>query len=167
MFFLHELNRTITLHPSYFDAQAESTIKAKLLQDVEGTNTGEYYVVCVVDMTDVSEARVLPGTAFAEYTVHYRAVVWRPFRGEVTDGSVSAVVPNGFFVEVGPLNVFVSKAMIPPEIRYDANATPPQWTDGGEQVVERGTQVRLRIKGIRGEVGQMYAIGTIREDYLG
>lgn len=57
--------------------------------------------------------------------------------------------------------------MIPPEIKYDGNATPPQFTDNGEQVIERGTQVRVKIKGIRGEVGQMYAIGTIREDFLG
>lgn len=57
--------------------------------------------------------------------------------------------------------------MIPPEIKYDGNATPPQFTDNGEQVIERSTQVRVKIKGIRGEVGQMYAIGTIREDFLG
>ena len=39
--------------------------------------------------------------------------------------------------------------MIPPEIKYDGNATPPQFTDNGDQVIERGTQVRIRLKGIR------------------
>lgn len=43
----------------------------------------------------------------------------------------------------------------------------PSFTDGVDQTVERGSQVRLRIKGIRGEMGQMFAIGSIREDYLG
>lgn len=57
--------------------------------------------------------------------------------------------------------------MIPSDIKFDGNATPPQFTDNGDQVIERGTHVRVKIKGIRGEVDQMYAIATIKEDYLG
>lgn len=57
--------------------------------------------------------------------------------------------------------------MIPPEIKYDGNATPPQFTDNGEQVIERKTQVRVKIKGMRAEVNQMFAVATIREDFLG
>jgi len=53
--------------------------------------------------------------------------------------------------------------MIPSEIKFDGNATPPQFTDNGDQVIEKGTQIRVKIKGIRGEVGQMYAIATIKE----
>ena len=37
--------------------------------------------------------------------------MWQPFRGEVVDGEVSQVVNNGFFVDVGGLSVFVSKAV--------------------------------------------------------
>ena len=57
--------------------------------------------------------------------------------------------------------------MIPSDIKFDGNATPPQFTDNADQVIERGTHIRVKIKGIRGEVGQMYAIATIKEDYLG
>ena len=57
--------------------------------------------------------------------------------------------------------------MIPSDIKFDGNATPPQFTDNQDQVIERGTHIRVKIKGIRGEVGQMYAIATIKEDYLG
>jgi len=53
--------------------------------------------------------------------------------------------------------------MIPSDIKYDPNATPPQFTDNGDQVIEKGTQVRLKLKGIRAEVGSMYAIATIKE----
>lgn len=34
-------------------------------------------------------------------------------------------------------------------------------------VIEKGTQVRVKIIGIRSEVGEMWAIGSIKEDYLG
>jgi DNA-directed RNA polymerase II subunit RPB7 len=57
--------------------------------------------------------------------------------------------------------------MIPPALKYSAEGSTPAFTDHAEQIVERGAQVRLRIKGIRGEIGSMYAIGTIYEDYLG
>lgn len=53
--------------------------------------------------------------------------------------------------------------MIPNEIQFDANATPPQWTDNGDQVIEKGTNVRVKIKGLRSEVDRMYAICTMKE----
>ena len=56
--------------------------------------------------------------------------------------------------------------MIPAAMKYNAEGSAPNFSDA-DQMVERGSQVRLRIKGIRGELGQMFAIGSIREDYLG
>jgi hypothetical protein len=53
--------------------------------------------------------------------------------------------------------------MIPADIKFDANATPPQWTDDGEQVIEKGTNIRIKIKGLRSEVDKMYAVGTMKE----
>lgn len=96
---------------------------------------------------------------------------------------MTGVADNGFFCEIGPLKIFVSKSvstvlpslkldsdckqMIPPEIKYDGHATPPQWTDNADQTIEKGTQIRLKIKGMRTDMGSLYAIGTIKEDYLG
>jgi DNA-directed RNA polymerase II subunit RPB7 len=92
---------------------------------------------------------------------------------------VSSVIESGFFVEIGPLNAFVSRAvcwlhvrgqrvlnsveMIPPYIKFDSKASPPQWTDNGDQVIEKGTHVRVKIKGTRNEMGQLFAIATINE----
>ena len=57
--------------------------------------------------------------------------------------------------------------MIPLQLKYTVEGSTPSFTDNVDQTIERGSQVRLRIKGIRGEMNQMYAIGSIREDYLG
>lgn len=89
MFFLHELERVITLPPSRFGPHVEECLRNKLLEDVEGTCTGQYYIVCVMDTYDISEGRVLPSSGVAEYTIHYRAVVWRPFKGETVGFSFS------------------------------------------------------------------------------
>lgn len=137
MFFLHELERVITLPPSRFGPHVEECLRNKLLEDVEGTCTGQYYIVCVMDTYDISEGRVLPSSGVAEYTIHYRAVVWRPFKGETVrfslpgsdlwrnddelfteilpslstlqvDAIATSVNAHGVFAEVGPLSVFVS-----------------------------------------------------------
>lgn len=90
-----------------------------------------------MDTYDISEGRVLPSSGVAEYTIHYRAVVWRPFKGETVgfslpgsdpgrkimvffteihlslsasqvDAIATSVNAHGVFAEVGPLSVFVS-----------------------------------------------------------
>ena len=57
--------------------------------------------------------------------------------------------------------------LIPGDIKFDANATPPQFTNNEDQVIEVGTHVRCKLIGTRAEVGTMFAIGSIKEDYLG
>ena len=89
MYFLHELERTITLHPSFFGPRVQEYLTNRLLEDVEGTCTGQYYIICVMDAYELSEGRVVPGSAVAEYTVLYRAVVWRPFKGETVSREIS------------------------------------------------------------------------------
>ncbi|EMC93119.1 hypothetical protein BAUCODRAFT_228826 [Baudoinia panamericana UAMH 10762] len=167
MFFVKTLEHRLTLHPSYFSAQSQAYIEEQLYREQEGKNTGTMLIIAIIDIEDVSEPKVVPGSGLAQYDVSFRAIVWRPFRGEVVDGLVSSVISGGFFVDVGGLAVFVSKALIPPQLKFSVEGSAPSYTDNVDQTIERGTQVRLRIKGIRAEMGQMYAIGSIREDYLG
>lgn len=82
MFFLYNMERRVTLHPSYFGRNMHELVTSKLLKDVEGTCSGNYYIISIMDTFDISEGRILPGTGLAEFTVGYRAVVWRPFKGE-------------------------------------------------------------------------------------
>ena len=57
--------------------------------------------------------------------------------------------------------------LIPSEIKFDANATPPQYTDNETTVIENGTQVRMKLLNTRSDVSAMFAIGSIKEDFLG
>lgn len=82
MFFLYNMERRVTLHPSYFGRNMHDLVTSKLLKDVEGTCAGSYYIISIMDTFDISEGRILPGNGLAEFTVGYRAVVWRPFKGE-------------------------------------------------------------------------------------
>lgn len=57
--------------------------------------------------------------------------------------------------------------LIPSDIKWDPNATPPQYTDNGDQVIEKGTHLRIKLMGTRSDVGSMFAIGSVKEDFLG
>jgi hypothetical protein len=57
--------------------------------------------------------------------------------------------------------------LIPSDIKWDPNGTPPQFTNNEDTVIEPSTHVRVKIIGTRTEVGEMWAIGSIKEDYLG
>ncbi|KAF3346227.1 hypothetical protein VdG1_01328 [Verticillium dahliae VDG1] len=167
MFFLKNMERRVTLHPSYFGRNMHDLVTSKLLKDVEGTFAGSYYVISIMDTFDISEGKILPGSGLAEFNVGYRAVVWRPFKGETVDAVVYSVNHQGFFAQAGPLRLFVSAHLIPSEIKWDPNATPPQFTDNDDTIIEPGTHVRVKVIGTRAEVSEMWAIGSIKEDYLG
>lgn len=97
MFFLYNMERRVTLHPSYFGRNMKELVTSKLVSDVEGTCAGDYYIIVIMDAFDISEGRVLPSTGLAEFTVGYRAVVWRPFKGETVSWRlvVSLARPRG------------------------------------------------------------------------
>ena len=101
MFFLHEMERNISLHPSFFGSQVKEYLQNRLMEDVEGTCNGSYYIICVMDITDISPGRVVPGSAFAEYTIKYRTVAWRIFKGQTVRQSVGpSGVSNGLLMSV-------------------------------------------------------------------
>jgi DNA-directed RNA polymerase II subunit RPB7 len=83
MFFLKELEKTIQLHPSYFGPGIRNWIHRELLTKEEGSSTGKFTIVCILDSFEISDGVVIPGSGFAEYIVHYKAIVWRPYKGEV------------------------------------------------------------------------------------
>ncbi|KAL0568811.1 DNA-directed RNA polymerase II subunit [Marasmius crinis-equi] len=109
MFFIKELRHTILLHPSYFGPRMLNFLESKLYSDVEGTCSGQFgYIIAVVSILDIGKGTVLSGSGQAEFITRYRAIVFKPFKGEVVDGVVNNVTKMGFFADVGPLNVFVS-----------------------------------------------------------
>ena len=77
----------------------------------------------------------------------------------------------GFFAQVGPLQVFVSKHLIPSDMRFDPQATPAAYvseaTDEQPQRVTKDSEVRLRVIATRVDASEIFAIGTIKDEYLG
>lgn len=111
MFFLRYLTREISIHPSFFGSNLEQRLTSQLYADLEGSCNGEYYIVCIMDIHSISAGKVRPGSGQADFTILYRAILWKPFKGETIDAMVTGVKSQGVFTEAGPLTVFVSAAV--------------------------------------------------------
>jgi DNA-directed RNA polymerase II subunit RPB7 len=111
------LEHEILLHPRYFGPQLLDTVKQKLYTEVEGTCTGKYvssfehghqdldliiqlcymllfrygFVVAVTTIDNIGAGIIQPGQGFVIYPVKYKAIVFRPFKGEVLDAIVTQV----------------------------------------------------------------------------
>jgi DNA-directed RNA polymerase subunit E'/Rpb7 len=57
----------------------------------------------------------------------------------------------GFFADVGPMQIFVSIHLIPPDLKFLPDANPPNFSNE-EQVIERGAMVRIKIMGLKMDV---------------
>ena len=80
------------LHPRYFGPQLMDTVKQKLFSEVEGTCTGKYgFVIAVTTIDTIGAGLIQPGQGFVVYPVKYKAIVFRPFKGEVLDAVVTQV----------------------------------------------------------------------------
>ena len=86
---------------------------------------------------------------------------------EELDCAVTNVKPQGVFCEAGPLTVFVSKLHLPADMKYNPDATPPQFSNGAGDSIEKGSAVRVQLIGLRSDVGNMYAIGKMSANWFG
>jgi DNA-directed RNA polymerase II subunit RPB7 len=52
-------------------------------------------------------------------------------------------------------------------MRYNPDATPPQYSNNSGDVIEKGSAVRVRLIGLRSDVNHIYAIGKMSSQWFG
>lgn len=171
MFYVKSLQHEIVAQPHLFGPKLKSTIVRLLKEEVEGLALAEYgYVVNVIEVPEheIKSGIIEYDTGDVVFSVKYTALLLRPFINEVLDAVVSQCNTLGFFAFVGPLRVFVSKHSMPEDMLNGWNPDKDSWiSDDKEVVISSGCGVRLRIKGRTVEQGNITAIGTIKDSYLG
>ena len=69
------------------------------------------------------------------------------------------------------MQVFVSKHLIPSDLKFDAQSQPAAYvseiSDEKPQRVTKDSEVRLRVVATRIDASEIFAIGTIKDEYLG
>ncbi|CAL4124844.1 unnamed protein product, partial [Meganyctiphanes norvegica] len=109
-----------------------------------------------------------PGAPGTRHQVKYKAIVFRPFKGEVLDAVVTQINKIGLFCEIGPMQCFISRHSIPQDLEFDPNSNPPCYKSRDEEVViQQDDEIRVKIVGTRVDATDIFAIGTLMDDYLG
>ena len=63
-------------------------------------------MIAVTTIDSVGAGLIKPGEGFVLYPVKYKAIVFRPFKGEVLDAVVTQVGPG---IDIRPYNLFALK----------------------------------------------------------
>ncbi|KIH47254.1 RNA polymerase Rpb7 protein [Ancylostoma duodenale] len=145
MFFHLSMEHEVCLHPKYFGANLNETIKMKLFAEVEGTCTGKFgFVIAVTTIDTIGHGLIQPGRGFVIYPVKYKAIVFRPFKGQVVDAVVNQVNKVGIFCDIGPLSCFISRHCIPPDMEFDPNSNPPCYkTEDETSIIKQDDEIRV------------------------
>ncbi len=110
-------------------------MKQKLFSEVEGTCSGKYgFIIAITTIDNIGSGLIQPGRGYVVYPVEYKAIVFRPFKGEVLDATVSQVNKIGLRCEIGPLECFVSRHCIPAEMEFDPNSSSPCYKSKDEVI---------------------------------
>ncbi|EME26790.1 DNA-directed RNA polymerase II subunit RPB7 [Galdieria sulphuraria] len=168
-FFQVELTKNVRVHPRHFHSKLKETLIQTLMDEVEGTVSGRFgFVVSVLEVLQPLPKGILrEGFGFAVYPLKYKALVFRPFKGEVLDAVVTNVTRHGIFAQVGPLTIFVSRHQIPSDMTHDEETASYISVVEKAERIQRDSAIRLRVNGIKIDASSFTAVGTILDDYLG
>ncbi|OAF66519.1 RNA polymerase II subunit B7 [Intoshia linei] len=169
MFYQILLEHDILLHPQYFGAEIVESIKKKLFSEVEGTCTGKYgFVVTVARIENIGAGKIQCGEGLVVFPVRYQAIVFRPFKGEILDSIVKQVNKVGIFTQIGPMSCFISRHSIPSDMTYDEESNPTCYRSKNEEfIIQTDDIIRIMVVGTRVDSNDLFAIGTLLDDYLG
>ena len=158
------------MSPKYFGKNLQRRIKETLVTDVTGKCSGRFgYVIAVVHVITVSKGTLTDdGSGEAMFRVTYRAIVLRPFKDEVIEASVATCNTMGVYCEIGPLRVMITSANMDQAYTFQHQGQGGSWANGDEsEAIREGTRVRLKIFGMNIEASHIFALGSLKEDFLG
>jgi DNA-directed RNA polymerase II subunit RPB7 len=128
MYFHMLLKKDVVIFPKDFGPNMQQRLIDKLIEKVEGSCSGRYgFVICVTEVVTLGKGKIREGAGVVMFQMSFNAIVFRPFKGEALDAIVKSVNKMGFFAEVGPLDVFVSKHLIPADMSFDPQSNPAAW----------------------------------------
>lgn len=77
MFFHLSMEHEVCLHPKYFGANLNETIKMKLFAEVEGTCTGKFgFVIAVTTIDTIGHGLIQPGEIETVYSIDFTNICY-------------------------------------------------------------------------------------------
>lgn len=171
MFFILNLDKNLLVTPPYLGRNLDNHLLEILQHSVEGAFNERYgYILKVINVTKIGEGKVQDGSGDVFFPIFYKALVFMPYKGEVLDAQVGEIMEYGFLASMGPMSLFVAKDNISEEYYFDLDARPhPRLVNNSDQskVIQRGSDVRVKIRGIKVTGSEMYGVCEMSDTFLG
>ncbi|OEH73750.1 DNA-directed RNA polymerase III subunit RPC8 [Cyclospora cayetanensis] len=101
MFIVSALKDTLSVQPSLQGRPLEPVLREAIaLKYTNKVLRGLGLFVCLYEITEVEGAAILPATGSSRYNVCFKAVIFRPFVGEVLQGTVCESSSSGIAVDL-------------------------------------------------------------------
>ncbi len=92
------LEKAIYLPPNLLGPKYKEKLHEKLIAQYEGQCSGRYgYIISITKIENIGIGKIQEGTGNAVFQVKFKAIVFRPFKGEILDAVVSNVSTVGYF----------------------------------------------------------------------
>ncbi|CAJ1342919.1 unnamed protein product [Effrenium voratum] len=171
MFFYLELYNYLLVKPEHCGPGYHEHLQDQLRQKVEGTVQDKAgLVITVAECEAIDKGKLHEGTGLIMVPMRYKALVLNLFKNEVLDAEVTEVNKLGFFCEVGPARIFVSKTLVPEGWSYsevEVSGAASFVSPDGSATIRRDSAVRVKLVATKQDNDRLQAIGTTKGEFLG
>ena len=159
----------IKVPPSRFGESLKKAIKESIAEKYENRLDRNFGMgLCVVNVGEIGEGKILPGDPSVHYSVTYDLLVFKPELHEILVGDVIDNTEFGSFVRMGPMDGLVHVSQLLNDyVSYDEKNAIFTGKETKKSLKE-GDPVRVRVISISMAPGKENKIGlTMRQPWLG
>ncbi len=170
MYYIHTIKDTISIPPSNFGEDIQTTATQILRSKYERTIDKELGIILALfDVKDISDGFILPGDPSTHHNVRFNLLTFNLDVGEVVTGEVSELVDFGCFVRLGPIDGLVHMSQITNDfINYDRKSSAFVSRTSGKNL-KKGDVVYAKVSTIslKNNIKDTKIALTMRPDGLG
>ncbi len=170
MYYIHTIKDTISIPPSNFGEDIQTTATQILRSKYERTIDKELGIILALfDVKDISDGFILPGDPSTHHNVRFNLLTFNLDVGEVVTGEVSELVDFGCFVRLGPIDGLVHMSQITNDfINYDRKSSAFVSRTSGKNL-KKGDTVYAKVSTIslKNNIKDTKIALTMRPDGLG
>ena len=108
-------------------------------------------VITLYEIVSIEGGTVYPGEGSAHFKVEFRVVVFRPFNGEILEGTLKRADKTGLYVDIGFFSdIFVPEHLMQEPSVFDEDEQLWVWMyEDAKMFMDLEEPVRIRVQGIK------------------
>lgn len=156
MFYLTTLSKDLSIFPSDLGNNTDDIISMRIT-DLEGSIIGENgYIVSIIEFSYKCDGIIDNETGRVNFKVDYKAITFKPVKNEKLNTEVKCINEHGFYCEIGPIRIFISKYSIP-DLVY--NSEKNEWSG-----IRIGDIKLIEIIAIKINTTEITCLGSLTAD---